>query len=331
MALNKSGEELWKQYVGSGFESEVLKTSLSSLAKVADVDGDGSNEIILMPPHAESATGQSLYKSMTCYNADGNERWRFEFHPKMVFGKEVFSEDYDLEVPLLLGDFDRDGQHEIVFAAHHSTWWPSVVGRLNASSGTLMSEYWHPGWIKIAPLDIDGNGLEEILVAGYNNSFERSALAVLDPRRMEGQAPASGGFQAQGVQGSPETYYVLLPDPDLYKLANPWTQGSGVSCTAGGIIEVRSGRILPAGKPGEWIGVVLFFYFDNQLNCVNARAGDDFSNYHVRMERAGTLTATLDESYFVQLRQGVQYWDGEKFVKEPTMNQRYEQVSAGER
>jgi hypothetical protein len=321
IVLNKNGEELWKKHLGPGFGGQI---AVSTLSAVADVDGDGKNEIVVLPPQPESSSASSLnIKSIVCYNANGNERWRFDYHPKVVFGKEPFSGDYEFDTPLFLGDFEGNGKYEVVFAAHHNPWWPSVVGRLNAKDGSILSEYLHPGWITALPEEVDGNGIRKILVTGYNNAFEKSALAVLDSRRMEGHAPATAAYTPQGIREATEMFYVLLPNPDLYRSASDWPQGSGVSTNSSGLIEVRSARILPGGKSGEWVGVVVYFYFDSRLNCVKVKAGDDFANYHSRLEKEGKLAKKLDAQYLEELRRGVEYWDGEKFVKEPIMNKKY--------
>ncbi len=326
IVLNETGDELWKKYVGPGFEAAASQFYISSHATVADVDGDGKREVVLMSPHLESSAAGPLFRSIVCYNANGNERWRFEFHPKVVFGKESFSGDYDFVPPLALGDFDSDGKYEVLFAAHHNPWWPSFVGRINAKDGSNLSEYWHPGWIMVFPEEIDENGIRKIHVAGYNNAFKRSALAGLDSRRIEGHAPATAEYTPQGIQESTEIFYALLPNPDIYESAIPGHRGSSVSTNSSGLIEVQSMRSFPGATPGEWVGVALYFYFDSRLSCVKVKAGDDFVNYHSRLEKEGKVTKKLDAQYLEELRRGVEYWDGEKFVKEPTMNKKYSSI-----
>jgi hypothetical protein len=44
---------------------------------------------------------------------------------------------------------------------------------------------------------------------------------------------------------------------------------------------------------------------------------------HQKLEAEGKLTKKLDKQYYEDLRKRVLYWDGEKFVKEPTMNKNY--------
>ena len=44
---------------------------------------------------------------------------------------------------------------------------------------------------------------------------------------------------------------------------------------------------------------------------------------HQKLEAEGKLTKKLDKQYYEDLRKRVLYLDGEKFVKEPTMNKNY--------
>jgi hypothetical protein len=329
IAYNKNGDDLWRKHIGYGYDlskaPNYISTNPDNALMTIDIDGDGKNEVLGVfgwVLDSQAQTRLPLDNTLICFGQNGEERWKYEFHRSLIFGKEKFSDDYRV-IQMMVGDFDRNGQYEIVFVAQHGTWPSSFVVHLNAKNGTVLSEYWHPGWTKIAHKDMDGDGVQEILVAGYNNAFEKSAFAILDSRRIEGHAPATDEYIPQGISRSTEKSYILLPDPDLYVSASDWDQGSGVSCDSSGLIEIRSGRIFPGNKAGEWVGVVMFFYFDKSLNCVKVKAGDDFINYHVRLEKEGKLTKKLDNQYFEELRRGVLYWNGKKFDNQPTMNMRH--------
>ena len=87
-----------------------------------------------------------------------------------------------------------------------------------------------------------------------------------------------------------------------------------------GSIEVRS---------NEQVGDVwyeVFFEFDDSLRCVRVELGDQFRTLHRRMEEEGKVTRKVDAQYLEDLRQGVEYWDGKRFVRKPTMNIRYSQI-----
>jgi hypothetical protein len=322
VALNKNGQELWRRYVRPEYESVVLKASLTSVSAVADIDGNGKNEIVLMLPHEQTLAGAYSSTRIACYNADGGDRWQFEFHPKMDFGEVTFSGEYFLEHPLVLRDFERNGQRRIAFAARHAAWWPCVVGLLDANDGKVLGEYWHPGWVKIKAKDVDGDGIEEVVAVGYNNAFKKNVLAVLDPRQIKGHAPATAEYTPNGIGSAAEKFYILLPDPDLFGLALRFPAEASYGIQEGTPLEIRTIRFLSLGKLGDRVAEV-FFDFDKQMRCIEVRGGDEFVDLHRSLEKEGRIKTKLDANYFEVLRREVQYWDGEKFVKEPTMNRRY--------
>lgn len=316
---NSKGAELWRKQIGAGFEA---RTKDSKYFSAMDIDGNGVNEVIVMSPKGASFSDLTS-ATVLCLDPKANERWRFQFKPGMTFGGETFSADYDFEAPLTTWDTEKGGQHKLFVASHHRIWWPSAIICLNAADGRLEGLYWHPGWIRIDHGDIDLDGTQEIIAAGYNNAFKKSCLVILDPQRIQGHAPATSNFSPRGVPEAVEKYYILLPNPDIYELANHWTEGSFATLNSDRQIEMRLGRILPGSRPGEWIGTVVIFYFDSHMNCIGVKAGDDFTSIHVEWEKSGRVKNRLDRHYFDQLRRGVLYWDGERFVSNPSMNKGY--------
>ena len=119
-----------------------------------------------------------------------------------------------------------------------------------------------------------------------------------------------------------EKFYILLPDPDLFELPSrlPVAQGAYRVESAG--LEVRTVRYFSGGSVGNRAAEV-FFDFDDRLNCVRVKVADEFVNLHRQFKKEGKIKSTLDNQYFESLRREVKYWDGEKFVKEPTMNLKY--------
>jgi len=87
---------------------------------------------------------------------------------------------------------------------------------LSDGSGGIQGVYWHPGVLYVVEtVDIDGDGNEEILVAGTNNSVARAAWAVLDPDDLWGQAPPFDDFE--GVDAARHRAYITFP-------STPWVQ-----------------------------------------------------------------------------------------------------------
>jgi hypothetical protein len=316
IALNKEGEELWRSYVGPEYEKHA--NGGVGTPRLLDVDGDGGQEILVMSPPTKPNGW------IDCLNPDGKKRWRFTFKPKMDFAAETFSNDFILESYFTVRTTDQNGRYNVAFTATHFTWWPCVVGLLDARDGKLLGEYWHPGWLQIMVKDISGHRNDQIVAAGYNNAFKKNVFAVLDPRYVGGHGPATPEYTPRGIEAAAEKFYVLLPDPDLFALALrlPPEVGAGAVMIESSSLEVRTSRSIPFRDSGERVAVV-FFDFDEHLNCIKVRGGDELVDLHRSLEKDGKLKKKLDSSYFEELRRGVRYWDGEKFVEGTTINKRY--------
>ncbi len=326
IAYTTQGKELWRKQIGFGYESDQLRSSgdlfrPEQVLTTFDVDGDGKNEVLGVFGWLDSP----LANVIVCYGSNGSEKWTYEFHRQMRFGQETYPDDYRFIV-MMVGDFDRDGKNEVIAVARHRPSWPTAIVRIDAKNGAHESEYWHPGWIRAAEhRDLDGDGIEELFFAGENNSMNIASLAVFDARRVEGYGPHHGSsFSLEGASAGSEKYYLLLPRTDLQTVTtHPRNYVSQFEFKKDGSIE------LSATETIEGLQLVTFFYFDSSLRCSRVIPSDLLVQFHRRLEQEGKLTRSIDENSIERMRQGVQYWDGEKFTTEPVMNRRYLEAVGG--
>jgi hypothetical protein len=317
VAYNKQGQELWRKHVGSMYDAETLRGSHDPHEYIAtiDVDGDGRQEVVgifsyqLNWPNANA---------VMCYSADGTTRWSFAFHRNMTFGAETFSDEYH---PLLImaGDFDKDGKVEIVVTEEHMTYYPMAIVRLNGATGEVEGEYWHSGSLPHPQhKDFNGDGIEELYFPGENNGFNKASLLVLDPRRIRGHSPAPPEYTPANVPQGEEQFYALFPRNDFVPFSVHKRNKTAYILFEGG--TTLTAWVRESVDDGE-SGVL--FQFDQSMTCQVVTGSDRFVTLHRKFEAEGKLTKKLDGPYYEELRQGVQYWDGEKFVNTPTMNTRY--------
>ncbi|MEM4723984.1 MAG: hypothetical protein QXP01_03140 [Candidatus Hadarchaeum sp.] len=143
---------------------------------------------------------------------------------------------------------------------------------------------------------------------------------ILDPRKMNGHAPAPPAYTPVNIPAGQEKFYILLPQTDVLKASNTKRNSvQAVRMTGDRLLEVHVLEI-PVGDPPL---PGLYYYFDSSLRCVRVDADDYFVKVYSKLEEQGKVRSRLDERYYEELRDGVRYWDGEKFVKKPTMNKRY--------
>jgi len=318
VAYNKDGQEVWRNHIGPKYTESNANTNPDQYLATVDVDNDGKNEILALFGPFPLPANSTLGNTIMCFSDNGTQRWKFEFHRKVTFGTERFSDDFKFRF-MTVGDFARNGNYEIAAIAQHDPYWPTSVVFLDARNGTLVREFWHCGWLRtVDHRDIDGDGIEELLFTAENNSFNRAAILVLDPRYAEGYAPSTPQNTPQDVHQGLEKYYIMLPYSDLQSLATyPRPTSGGLSFRGNKLIEVKSQEEIQ----GE--SYDMMFYFDSTMKCVEVRPSDRYLLYHRRMESEGKLKVIVVERYLEELRRGVQYWDGEKFVHEPTMNKLY--------
>lgn len=333
LVYNHEGNELWRKHIGIGYDFAAPAPEVGRPEQTlvtANVDGDGNNEILAIFGWYRGSSNQA--HAVICYNADGSERWRYEFHRQMTFGQKAFPDNYGF-ITMMVGDFDNNGNVEVVAVARHLPLWPSVIVRLDASDGTFLSEYWHAGWISggsVDHRDIDGDGIEEFFFGGENNSLNIGMLAVFDARWVEGYGPNRGesfSLSRDGIPSGSEKYYITFPQSDIQEISRtPRNHVDEIEFKQDGSIQLSSGEVF-SGTKGEYIPYRIFFYFDAAFRCMRVVPMDEFVRLHQRWEKEGKLRQPLDEKYLENLRRGVQYWDGEKFVKEPTMNKRYVEIT----
>lgn len=316
IVYNKGGEVLWKNHVGIGYDMDRITKDTGfepdMYLQVADMDGDGRSEVLAI------FRVDPLNKELICFNADGSDRWRYRFHRKMVFGTEEFSGDFEFQM-MMVGDFNNDGKKEVVAVAVYPNYYPTAILMLDASTGTLLSEFWSSGNInQLAHRDLDGDGNEELYFGGTNNGTDRAFLIVLDPKAISGHAPAPPSHSPIGVAEGTEKYYVEFPRSELQSVA---TQKRN----AVNVLRFETDSSL-AVSVGELVGskyYVEFYHFNRQMICTKADWQDEAMALYKKLVSEGKLTRLPDSVYYEGLRKGVQYWNGDKFVNTPTMNKKY--------
>lgn len=318
VVMNKEGQELWKRYVAAGFDREALKRNSppyepDSYVATIDVDGDGRNEVILvsgmLPPH------NSIVR---CFHSDGNLRWEYELHRDMVFGNETMADKY-LTTAMTGGDLDGDGRVEVYVIASHAPYYPNVLLKLDARDGKLLGEYWHAGSLaQIRSADMDGDGIAELIITGTNNGLNLASVVVLDPRFISGHGPAPLEYTPQGVQAGLEKFYLTFSRSDVAPFAEQKRNLGldGVRLTDD-LLQVSI-----AERFNEtWVPLV--YELNDSMRCIRVAENDLFTQMHQKLKAQGKVTSSLDSTYYEDLRKGVRYWDGKKFVETPTMNKRY--------
>jgi hypothetical protein len=195
--------------VGEGTVVHAHQT-LHRYAVLADVDGDGSNEIFGAVAPIGNGDGEF---TVECWSSRGDgPLWRTPVAFPAVFPMHPSGTDIRYYVTQLLADdCDNDGVVEVWVSAISSSF-AHIIMKLDGRTGRVLGTYLHPGHLNvISATDLDGDGVKEILAAGVNNAFLTACVLALDPRHPDGVGPVQGNYVPAGVSPARHVRYLLVP------------------------------------------------------------------------------------------------------------------------
>lgn len=325
---NKDGEVLWRKLLpgvpdGNTFNGWVDERvpSPRRYVVVDEIDGNGRN-VVLVAAWTEGTPQAS--DSLDCFEGDGKLRWAIHAGRPIAFGEKDWAVGADLAFASSFVVKEKTRKKSHLFAlAGSKEYFPSKLVEINPRYGDILHTYWHAGqvgWHLV--LDVDGDGLDEIILGGISGPYKSACIAVLDPLAIDGCGPATSDYLPKGVMRAREKYYLLFPMSDLGKATSKQLFNTMRQLTTG---PNRSFTVYT--WEGQWPNGVgtLLYHIVATMRVGSVVSGDDYDAVYERLLKEGKLHHKLDQAYLESLARAVLYWDGEKFVNTPTMNKYYVQ------
>lgn len=247
---------------------------------IADLDEDGRVEVLVNVMPTDPVRSGGLLK---CYEHNGKLRWTRRFGRAVTFGDRHFEATYRGERLCKVQDAGR--RPGLLVVANHTIWYPSWAALLDPGGGSVVEEYWHPGALRRCLLqDLDGDGVQEVLLGGINNpglGLGHAALAVLKIpfSAARGRQPADS-LKLPPITGGGELDYLLFPLPAVSKVMGVLPQM--------GRLALHGDRRLLISTPLPEGGAVIYL-LDFNLRVIEYRPSDDFVALHERYYRQGLL------------------------------------------
>jgi hypothetical protein len=262
--------------VGDRVTSESLPPGSRGPVVIADIEGDGWNEVLVAPGAPERAE-RRLY----CFEADG--RVRFVHQPK---GSRRFGEDEYGEPWLASGVFvtrGPSGAKRLWATFTHNLLFPCVLRELDPRDGSVLQEYWSNGYVTFVT-EVTWAGRPVVLVGGTNNDHRAASLAVFPPHGVTGSAPAERPAYAcrDCARGGPEAFYLfptLCPARRMGGQAGileAWVEG-------GDRLRVNVGQPTRSGRAST------FYTLGPSGTLRNAEISREFQAHHAVLERDGDV------------------------------------------
>jgi hypothetical protein len=179
-------------------------------ARVVDLNGDGSPEVIVGVGSGGTDTGKVL-----AFDCKGDSFWTST--TTAPFNYDGGHSDRMSVVELAIADLFGSGRQQVVSLSIDSQAWFQSRLCIFDSDGGVLSSYWHPGHLhKVVIGSEQPEAPKRIIVAGVNNNLraafagkgEVSVVFMLDPHNVQGEAPPYGGRSGPGTE---LWYGVILP------------------------------------------------------------------------------------------------------------------------
>lgn len=216
VALDGSGRQIWQHKFPAPFTTDRLSEAwIRSRGEIYDLDGDGLPEVLFTYPrmkHPNVVPTMTLY----CFSHTGEVLWTFEPGRAVSDGTERLEPPFFISNVQVIPTRGTEGPW-IVVSSNHYLSHPDQIAVLDRR-GKLVGEYWHSGHLlAMSHADVDGDGIEELVLGGVDNGTRTATLLVFDPRHVSGarQYDFKTPFQLQGFGPGTEKAMVLFPRSDL--------------------------------------------------------------------------------------------------------------------
>lgn len=284
------------------------------LEKLIDVNNDGKNELLLSGQKFPDNYNDSLSKSLTCYNYEGEPIWYYTFNEKVKTGIE-YTTTYNIGI---IDTLTFHNKKVLLVFATNIPLYPSAVFMLDPKTGKRIDSafaFWNSGSITqgmIGDFNLDGD--KELVALGINNGYSRAVFFSINLNQLYGKSPAPERYSFKGMDLAKFNAYVLLPLSDYGKYYFRYN-----------FPDYGSFEYYPKSKEfGFFVwegdaslnGAILVYRFNKKMQLTMLDCGDDFQKKRDSLVVKGILNPPLTNTteYFDSLKKQLRYWDGTIFV-----------------
>lgn len=203
--------------------------------------------------------------ALAVLNSSGRLLWTYSIpEGECIYPANDEAYDWFSVAHIYRSDLDIDGVNELIVAFAHMTWRPAKL-MVFELDGTILAEYWHPGYVRtIVSGPVGEGGVPLTVISASNNSFKSSwwnpqAIFAFRGLDISGRGPEPEFGNSEGSQ----LWYWVVTNLDLEVLRAKVPQLAVVDYDGDGISEIRAS--LTDGR---------FYYFNTAGEIVGTSAGD---------------------------------------------------------
>jgi hypothetical protein len=296
-ALDGEGRTVWEYEFQKPFrppEAEHLARSASTF----DLDGNGLPEVLFRYIPVEEH-GEVARWTLYCFSPEGKVRWQF------IPGRAVTDGAGQFEPPYFINNFqvipDRRSEGPwIAVSSNHYLSHPDQVAILDRD-GKMVGEYWHSGHLTaMTHADLDGDGIDELLLGGVDNGLFQAVLLVFDPRKVSGanHYASDNTYQLQGFSAGSEKAVVMFPQSDI-NVQEHFSQIFSLRTTPDRILASVTESRLASNLN------IVYYELDYHLGIAHMERSPQLVMAHDELRKKGVLNHPWNDSELLALKQAV--------------------------
>lgn len=306
---NKFNKVLWFKKHSLSKKSLQKINALDTLhARVIDINDDGTNEVLITKIHDK--------QKLTLFDSYGNEIWSYLIFDSIKTKNEKFNGAFFING--IIDTIHNKGVKELFVYFQHNTYYPSGISKVNLETGEQIGELlWHPGSIGGAKIiDWNKDGKKEILASGVSNGLHSAIFFSINIDKLKGTFPTAENYTFLNKDIAKFNSYIKFPQTDYAMHYFP-------------IYNAVQGR--PYVKSNNQISIHIYegkanlmeadfgysVRFDRNLRPVEIVLGDEKIVIRDKLVKDGVLAPPYTDTpeFHESIKNGIEYWNGEKFVK----------------
>jgi hypothetical protein len=323
VSFQKSGEVLVIQNKYGERITEIDVGDPNTTAAVfCDVDNDGSREVIY------GCRGNPADRGCTVVRCTSLVRdsvlWEYRLTQDRPLPNQYDSKNLIFRCRGLAVRDLGPGLGLMVIGVAVNDYSPCLVFQLAASNGAEIGKYYHYGHLNGPVLvDLDRDGLNEVLLAGVNGWRDEACIVVLDPRDIRGFSLLGKDLLRNTGHLNLEKYYIRIPTTILGRYFQERFEARYNLADIEGVNELeRTLQFLVRDvhlNSGQ-AGASIYLHFSFEMKPIKVRPGDNYYSLSHRLFQEGKIDFVPDESYFKEYQKNFRYWNGEAWSPQPTIN-----------
>ncbi|MBI1737786.1 MAG: hypothetical protein HYR58_00885 [Acidobacteria bacterium] len=303
-ALDGASQQVWEYSIPGSIKltSEADLEYMENLARIVDLDGDGSLEVLVTSRlEAEGQTGSLSRSVLHCFTSKGELRWKYDPELTLSFAGRSFEGPWDINDVLAVSDGKG---HAIWLAVAHHTWWPSFVVKLDAA-GKAEVRFVNSGTLKVLNL-LRTSDASYMLVGGFNNEWEGGILAVLPVDKAAGSSPQKPGspYRCDACPSGQPIRYFVFPRSEVNR-----SEINAINPVEQILITQRKVEVNTGEGPSN-VRAFYTFSLNPEMRFVSAAFSDaSYWRLHKQLEEEGKIKHTPEQCPERDGPLGVRVWE----------------------